>query len=103
MCDNSTFPENAINKCHPIEEIAEYLKLITVESWSSYGRIDFGLHDKAPIVRKDLLLRTDSLEYGKIADTKFKYQKNSVETEDHWYSIGQTTLEFDYYELESQS
>ena len=73
MCDNSTFPENAVNKCHSIEEIAEYLKLITIETWSSYGRIDFGLHDKAPIVRKDLLLRTDSLEYGKIADTKFKY------------------------------
>ena len=63
MCDNSTYDVNATKKCHSIEEIIEYLKHITVETWSSYGSIDFSIHSKAPIVRKDILVRTDSLEY----------------------------------------
>ena len=75
MCDNSTYPENATEKCHSKEEIEEHLKLITIETWSSYGSIDFSEHDKNPIVRKDVLIRTDSLEYGRTADTKFKIQK----------------------------
>ena len=70
MCDNSTYPDDATEKCHSIEDIAEYLKLITVETWSSYGSIDFSIHSKAPIVRKDVLIRNDSLEYQRTAETK---------------------------------
>jgi hypothetical protein len=72
MCDNSTYPDDAKEKCHSIEEIQEYLKLITIETWSSYGSIDFSIHDKAPIVRKDVLIRTDSLEAYRISETKLK-------------------------------
>jgi len=51
MCDNSTFEENATEKCHSIEEITEYLKYVTVETWASYGSIDFSLHFEGPVRR----------------------------------------------------
>lgn len=78
MCDNSTYQANETEKCHSIEEIQEYLKLILVETWSSYGALDFSKHvdGKAPIERTDKLIRTDSLEYTKTAVTNFKLNKH---------------------------
>ena len=88
ICDNATYDVNATEKCHSIEEIQEYLKLITVETWSSYGTLNFNHHDKAPIDRNDHHIRSDSLEYLKTTKTVYKLNHHVVQTEDSWFSIG---------------
>jgi hypothetical protein len=88
MCDNSTYDVDTTEKCHSVEEIAEYLKLITVETWSSYGSLNFNLHEKAPIVRNDHLIKMDSLEYKRTQSNTYHLNKHLVQTEDSWLSLG---------------
>ena len=77
------------------------MKGVTVETWSNYGKTDFTIHGRAPFIRQDHWIRTDSLIQNKTAINNFELTLQSVETEDSIFSLGQLSYNFSFYSMES--
>ena len=59
QCNNETVLGNV--KCHTPKEIEEFVKMITVETWSNYGKVDYNIHRGVPMIRYNQLIRVDRL------------------------------------------